>query len=40
MDDAAEAFGRLGIVVNNAAATDIAGARKAASHVADLLTEV
>jgi meso-butanediol dehydrogenase / (S,S)-butanediol dehydrogenase / diacetyl reductase len=35
-----EAYGHLDIVVNNAAATDIAGAGKADTHVADLATEV
>ncbi|PKP90996.1 MAG: short-chain dehydrogenase [Alphaproteobacteria bacterium HGW-Alphaproteobacteria-16] len=40
VDETASAYGRLDIIVNNAAATDIAGAGKADSHVADLPTEV
>lgn len=40
IEQTAKRYGSLSIVVNNAAATDIAGAGKADSHVADLPTEV
>lgn len=40
VDETVSTFGRLDILVNNAAATDIAGAGKEDSHVAELPTAV